>query len=259
MPDRSETEQLQAAATSDRDAGPATGSRPVGRPTASGARAARPAPTWNLRTRVKIAVGSVAGTLLLWLLSITMRVQAPVMRKPSDGGPQLFALWHGDHFPVIYTYRNRHAYVVTSQSADGQILTNILHHFGYGCVRGSSTRGGLRALIGLARAVRAGSHAAIALDGPRGPRRQAKPGIVLLAKMTGHPIIPVGCALGRYWEFHSWDRFRIPRPFTRTVIFFGEPIHVPDDANDRAIEQMRQDLERTLADLQERAEQAVRT
>lgn len=195
------------------------------------------------------------------LLGATMRVEAPPAQAAraavAPRGAILVAVWHGDHFPVLYVYRGLGGYVITSQSADGQILTNILTNLGYRCVRGSSTRGGARALVDLARRVREGGDAAIAVDGPRGPRRVAKPGIVLLAKMSGCPIVPAGAACDRYWQFRSWDRYRIPKPWARAVILPGEPIRVPPDADDAMIEAKRRELEQALNAIQERAEREV--
>lgn len=220
----------------------------------------RPAPP--LPIRLKVAAASAVGALAVRLFGCTLRWDAEPFEAAQPyrpgGGPLLFALWHGDHFPVLYAYRRHGIYVVTSRSNDGQILTRVLTGMGYRCVRGSSSRGGTKALIDLARKVRQGHDAAIAVDGPRGPRRLAKPGIVLLAKLTGSPIVPIAGALSRCWEFRSWDRFRLPRPFARALVTGSTPIHVPPDADDAAIEAKRIELERSLNHLQTLVEQAAR-
>jgi lysophospholipid acyltransferase (LPLAT)-like uncharacterized protein len=235
---------------------------PTPSPTSTPAAGPRVASALPLKKRIKIAVVSAAGAVLMRVLGCTMRLRAPGMEQAqpylSAQGSLLAAQWHGDHFPVLYAYRHQGFYVITSQSADGQILTNVLASLGYRCVRGSSTRGGIKALIELARIVRRGALATIAVDGPRGPRRQAKPGIVLLAKMTGCSVLPVGAAMDRYWEFHSWDRYRIPKPFSRALILLGEPITVPPDADDQVLEAKRLELEHALVALAERAEREVK-
>lgn len=164
--------------------------------------------------------------------------------------PLIYAIWHGSFLPLLYYYRHHGACVVTSQSDDGQILTRILTNLGYTTVRGSSTRGGGPAVINLARQVKRGVDAIIAVDGPRGPAYQAKPGIVLLGKRTGYPIVPIIATVRSYWRFQSWDRFRLPLPFSRALLVVGDPIHVPPDAFGERIEDIRSDLERTMLRIQ---------
>ena len=218
--------------------------------------------TLPLKKRIKIALASLAGAGLMRLLGCTLRVQAPGVKdiKPylSARGGLLVAQWHGDHFPTLYTYRHQDFWVVTSRSADGQILTNICQSLGYRCVRGSSTRGGIGALIELSRIVQRGAVATIAIDGPKGPRRQAKAGIVLLGKLTGCGVVPMGAAMERYWEFGSWDRYRLPKPFSRALVLIGAPVIVPDDADDVVLEEKRLELERAMIALAERAEREVK-
>jgi lysophospholipid acyltransferase (LPLAT)-like uncharacterized protein len=215
------------------------------------------------KKRMKIAIASGVAPLLVRALGCTMRLRAPRIEEVRSHmmaqGSVLVAQWHGDHFPILYGYRHQGFYVITSQSADGQILTNVCEHFGFRCVRGSSTRGGVRALIEMAHLLRGGALTTIAVDGPRGPRHKVKPGIILLAKRTGTPILPVGAAMERHWEFHSWDRYRVPKPFSRGLIIAGEPMTVPPDADDAVIEAKRLELERVMTELADRAEREVKT
>lgn len=208
----------------------------------------------SFRKRLKIAIAVAVGRGLFGLLGASLRIDRKTTPRMEDhridGKPLICALWHGPHFPILYAYRNEGICVVASRSADGEILTRILTHFGFTTVRGSSSRGGTRALIDLARAVEAGADAAIAVDGPRGPRYEVKPGIILLAKLTGRPIYPLVAGLSAYWEIHSWDRYRIPKPFARVKIETTQPIFVPSDADDATIERLRSDLQTTLTDMQ---------
>lgn len=221
----------------------------------------RVAAAYPLGKRVKIAAASAGAAMLMRVLGGMMRIEAPPDSDApairGDGRPILTALWHGDHLPILYAYRHRDIHVVTSQSADGQILTNVLHHLGYHCVRGSSTRGGRKAMVEMARAVRKGHDAAIAVDGPKGPRRVVKPGIILLAKLTGCPILPMGAAMARQWQVRSWDRYCIPKPFSRALIQVGQPLRVPRDADDAAMEQARLQLQERLMAVQLATEAAV--
>ena len=201
---------------------------------------------------------SLAGIIASRLLGATLRVEAPwfghmdVFRREGRG--VLFAMWHGPHFPVLWAYRGHGLHVMTSPSADGEVLTRVLGSLGYRCFRGSSGRGGQRAMIAMARAVRGGSDVAVAVDGPRGPRYEAKSGILTLAKLTGAWIVPVAGGLRRFVQFNSWDRYRLPMPLTRAVVLIGKPLAVARDAGDEQMERHRQCLERHLWDLQTEAD-----
>ncbi len=172
-------------------------------------------------------------------------------------GPLLFALWHGDFFPIFHYARGHDICVVVSRSPDGEILARVLERNGYHAVRGSSTRGGTRAVIDLARLVKGGRDAAIAVDGPRGPVGVAKPGIVLLARMTGCPVVPLGVGISRCKQFASWDRFRLPLPLARVVLTTDDPIRVPDGASAAVLEEKRSELQRSLETLGAHAGQLV--
>jgi lysophospholipid acyltransferase (LPLAT)-like uncharacterized protein len=105
--------------------------------------------------------------------------------------------------------------------------------------------------------VRGGADSAIAVDGPRGPALEVKAGVVLLAKKTGCPILPLGAALSRYKEFASWDRFRLPLPFARAVVIGGTPIRVPGDASGQLLETRRVELQASLLELRGQARELV--
>jgi lysophospholipid acyltransferase (LPLAT)-like uncharacterized protein len=193
-----------------------------------------------------------------WLakaICATLRVQ--VVRGEIETTVQarrcnvIYAFWHGHLFYLMYRYRGSGVYILVSQSRDGDVLSEILRHFGLPTIRGSSSRGGRRSLLELVRLARAGASAAIAPDGPRGPRHQVQSGVVTLARLTEMPIIPV--AVGARWkiEFHSWDRFLLPLPGSRVIIAYGQPVLVPPDADAAVLEQKRQELEGKLLKLSE--------
>jgi len=135
---------------------------------------------------------------------------------------------------------------MTSRSFDGEYIARFIQRFGYGAVRGSSTRGGVGAIIEMARLMRAGCTTAFTIDGPKGPRYIAKMGAVMLAKKSGHPIMPVTMALQRYWTLPSWDLFQIPKPFTRARVYVAPPIYVPSDADEKTLAAKRDELQHTL-------------
>ena len=124
-------------------------------------------------------------------------------------------------------------------------------------VFGTDSRGGGRALIDMAHVIRRGTDAALAIDGPRGPAYRAKPGIIVLAKVSQRPIVPVVTTAKHYWQFQSWDRFRLPLPFTWTMVTGANPIHVPRNADGRVLETKRAELERTMLNLQKRIDEEV--
>ncbi len=209
----------------------------------------------TFKKRVSLRCMQLLGATIFRLIGLTTRYDVRQREKleeyrGEDNGPVLIALWHGSCFAPMYYHRGNGMCVITSKSPDGQILSNILHGLGYQTVRGSSNRGATRAIIDLARIVNEGADACIAVDGPRGPALETKPGIILLAKITGRPILPIAASPKSYWQFQSWDRFRLPLPFTRAKIYGGTPVHVPPDADDAMMEQKRQDVQRQLYDLQ---------
>jgi len=171
----------------------------------------------------------------------------------ASGRQPIMAFWHGRILPATYFFRRRGIVVITSENFDGEWIAGIIERFGYGTARGSTSRGGLRALLQLTRDLAAGKPAGFTLDGPRGPLQVAQPGAVWLAKTTGHPILPFHLEASAHWTMRSWDRTQIPRPFSTVALAVGAPIGVPADADEAAQERARQELEAALAALQRRA------
>ena len=169
-----------------------------------------------------------------------------------SGRQPILALWHGRILAGLHYFRDRGIVVITSQNFDGEWIAGILRRFGFATARGSTSRGGARALVQLRRDLRAGRPAAFTVDGPRGPARVAQPGAVWLAGATGHPILPFHIEADRYWTAKSWDRTQVPKPFSTVAIAIGEPLHVPDTAP-ATIEAARRELEGALARLERRA------
>jgi lysophospholipid acyltransferase (LPLAT)-like uncharacterized protein len=170
------------------------------------------------------------------------------------GGRQpIMAFWHGRILPATYYFRRRGIVVITSENFDGEWIAGIIERFGYGTARGSTSRGGRRALLQLKRDMAAGKPAAFTIDGPRGPARVAQPGAVWLAKATGNPVVPFHIEATRHWTVNSWDRTLVPKPFATVSIAIGEPFEVPASAGEGEIEAARKDLEERLARLEARA------
>ncbi len=167
----------------------------------------------------------------------------------AAGHIPIYTFWHDRIFLGTYFWRNRDIVVMTSKSFDGEYIARFIQRFGYGAVRGSSSRGGSKALVKMIKAMRAGLPMAFSVDGPRGPRYEAKLGPVILAKKTGNPILPFVIEPQKAWAVNSWDKMQIPKPFTRAVMFVGEPIYVSADANDAEVEMKLSELQQSLDNL----------
>jgi lysophospholipid acyltransferase (LPLAT)-like uncharacterized protein len=158
----------------------------------------------------------------------------------------IYAFWHDSIFLLPSTHRNSGIMIMVSESKDGEIAAGILRHFGYEVVRGSSKRRGSRALRDLCDGMRAGKSVAITVDGPRGPRHEAKEGAVFLAGKLQAPIIPVATGAKRFWTLErSWDKLVLPVPFTEGVVLYGQPIMVNGTSREE-IESKRRELEAAL-------------
>jgi lysophospholipid acyltransferase (LPLAT)-like uncharacterized protein len=145
--------------------------------------------------------------------------------------PQVFLLWHEVLLPLLWQHRDQGIAIVVSEARDGQYLSDLAVSWGYRAVRGSSTRGATRALLGAVRELRAGRSIAFTPDGPRGPRRELKPGVIAAAQRGGGVIVPIHAEADRAWRLHSWDRLVIPKPLARVRITYGRPFEVaPGDS-----------------------------
>ncbi len=189
---------------------------------------------------------SFIGWSFISLLSSTLRVRIvnPLVRGK---GNIAFAFWHGEQFILNVFHKNKRAVIMSSMSKDGEIQAGILSRFKYTIVRGSSTRRAERALVEMIRLVRKGHDAGFAADGPKGPYKQVKPGVIYLAQKCGIPVIPVSsCAEKKYIFNRAWDKYELPAPFSRAVFAYGEPIFTNE--TDNAEEKMAE-LERSLISL----------
>lgn len=199
----------------------------------------------NRRLRWTVRLGAA----LLRLLASTWRMRAvneePLNEARRTGQRVLFALWHGELLPLLWYQRGRNVAVMISEHRDGEIVAKIAESLGYRTVRGSSTRGASRALLGLARAIDEGHDGAITPDGPRGPAHVFAPGGAVAAHRTGVPIVPIRACASRAWRLRSWDRFLIPKPFARVTVTMGPMTRVVADSPRAAAEQS-DELQRVL-------------
>ncbi len=209
--------------------------------------------------RFKIRGADLIFYLLINLIGLTARFEVTGWenheKAQENGGLPIYVFWHDRIFLTTYWWRKRRIIVMTSQSFDGEYIARFIQRFGYGAVRGSSTRGAVGAIIEMTRLMREGCTTAFTIDGPKGPRYVAKMGAVMLAKKSGHPILPVTMALDRYWTAASWDLFQIPKPFTRARVYVAPPIYVPPDADEKLLEAKRNELQQTLDDLNHQSDE----
>jgi lysophospholipid acyltransferase (LPLAT)-like uncharacterized protein len=168
--------------------------------------------------------------------------------------PILFTLWHGRMFLSIQTHRHEHVITMASRSKDGEIIARWLERNGFAVARGSSSKAGGSALRTMVREVRGGRHAALTVDGPRGPARVVQPGVVQLARLTGAWILPISSSSARPRFLNSWDRYLVPGLFSRNVVAYGEPFQVPSELSDEdAAGRIATALDRTTREADEAA------
>jgi lysophospholipid acyltransferase (LPLAT)-like uncharacterized protein len=171
----------------------------------------------------------------------------------AQGRQPVMAFWHSRILHATFYFRRRGIVVITSENFDGEWIARIIERFGYGTARGSTTRGGIKAMKQLVRDMQEGKPAGFTVDGPRGPARVVQPGAIWLAKETGNPVLPFHLEAARHWTLGSWDRTQIPKPFSTVALVVGEPLYVAADATAEQIEQARARLESSLRALEPKA------
>lgn len=153
----------------------------------------------------------------------------------ASGRGFIFALWHGNLFPLAFLRRNEGVIVLVSLNRDGEYITQVIERMGYRTVRGSTSRGAGRSLLEMVRLGRAGQEIAFTPDGPRGPRHRVQPGVLLCAQRARIPILPLAIAARPRRQLDSWDRFLIPAPGARVVMGFGPPLEIPAELEREAM------------------------
>ncbi len=206
------------------------------------------------KKRFLIRAADLGFFVLIKLIGLTVRFEVKGWENweaaSRDGGLPIYTFWHNRVFLATYFWRRRRIVVMTSQSFDGEYIARFIQRFGYGAARGSSTRGGVGAIVEMTRLMRAGCPTAFTIDGPRGPRYVAKMGAVLLAKKTGQPILPFTITASSSWSVRkSWDQFQVPRPFVRARVDIAEPIDVSPDADETELLAKRDELQHALDEI----------
>lgn len=194
---------------------------------------------------------SLLGYLFMRALHLTLRVRH-VRAHHIDGTPRyIIAFWHECILLSLHSRWRRPTTAIISRSKDGEIVAGVLHRYGAETARGSSSRGGELALREVLRDVRAGKNIAVTPDGPRGPRRVVKDGVVYIAQVSGLPVVPFYFTASRKKRLRSWDQQIVPIPFSRGLFLYGDPISVPRHGD---VEEWRLTIERAMNELAEEAE-----
>jgi lysophospholipid acyltransferase (LPLAT)-like uncharacterized protein len=206
--------------------------------------------------RTQLAVITTVGVPVIAALgsSLNWKVEGlEHLHFEGNGRRPIMAFWHGRVLTATYFFRERGIVVMISENFDGEWIARIIERFGFHTSRGSTSRGGPRALLQLKRAMDQGRPSGFAVDGPRGPARKVQPGAVWLAKLTGNPVVPFHMEASSYWSLKSWDRTQIPRPFSTVALAVGTPVDVPENADEVVLEAKRVELEQSLFALERRA------
>jgi lysophospholipid acyltransferase (LPLAT)-like uncharacterized protein len=205
-------------------------------------------PKFTFGQRITLAVVPRVVWALLWLLGFTWRFEeiAEEGVTPLIGGrgagARIFCFWHQCVLPCAIYFRTTGATILISRSFDGELITRILGLFGFRAVRGSSSRGAREGLLGLKDVIESGKPAIFTADGPRGPIYQTKMGPIKLAQITDAPIGAFHLQPEHAWTMKSWDRFLIPKPFTRIVVSWSSWTHVPVNLHANDFEPKREEL-----------------
>jgi lysophospholipid acyltransferase (LPLAT)-like uncharacterized protein len=207
---------------------------------------------FTLGQRLVLAVVPRVVSALVWIVGLTWRFEViaekgviPVVFG-QKAGPEIYCFWHQCVLPCTVYFRRSGATILISRSFDGELITRILRLFGFDAVRGSSSRGAREGLLGLKHIIDSGKTAIFTADGPRGPIYQTKMGPIKLAQMTGAPIGAFHLEPKRAWTMRSWDRFLVPKPFTRIVVSWAQWTRVPADLPAEEFETRREELNAAL-------------
>ncbi len=215
--------------------------------------------TWRERLTLRAGAWAIATGLRVLCRSARWEFRnLPVLESVEKiHGCALLAFWHESLGLAAWRYRKSGYHTLTSYSFDGELAARLVWHFGLTALRGSSSRGGARALVRMEQALRERHTIGFTLDGPRGPRREAKAGAAVLSARTGIPIVPNAFAVEPAWRMHSWDRLMLARPMARVVCAYADPIPPPVNTSAESIEECRVAVETSLNRLHDELEREL--
>lgn len=184
----------------------------------------RTQPDVRVRWIVRLGVLVIRALASTWRYRVVNGEAVEALRRSRQ--PMILALWHGQMLVPLWHHRAQGIAILISEHRDGEIIARIADSLRLRTVRGSTSRGGGRALVGLVRELTAGHDIAITPDGPRGPAESFAPGALVAAQRAHAPVVAIGVHAPRAWRLKSWDRFLIPKPFSRVHIAYSDPTHV---------------------------------
>ena len=179
-----------------------------------------------LKDRVGLTLGGVVLRSIAHTWRFEIRNAQALESLRDQRRPFIFSLWHGQLLPLLWHHRNERVAVLISEHRDGELVARLARSLGYRLIRGSTTRGGERALLSLVRDLRDGGEVAVTPDGPRGPAFKYAVGALVAAQRSGAPILPIAAHASDAWHLRSWDSFLIPKPFARVTVAYGEPVEI---------------------------------
>jgi len=199
--------------------------------------------------------------LFIKLFSLTYRFKqlnqhyVDIAKNSHEKGGYLIAIWHQNAIAGILSQNKKPHSIIVSRSKDGEFVAYTCKKLGHIPVRGSSHRGGHAAMLEMISLLsNEGIPGAITVDGPKGPLKSIKPGIFQIAKQTNCMIVPYSTTPAKFWEFNSWDKFRLPKPFTTIIVSYGQPFSITDDLTDENIVKMQNYLANELDNCEEKAQ-----
>lgn len=218
--------------------------------------------SFGWKDKLLVRIGETVGPLLIGIIARTLRLQKIdehyLNSVRAERKAWVFAVVHGRMFVPVWFHRNQGITTLVSQSKDGEMVARLVNKIGHITERGSSHRGAASGLRKMISAIKRGP-VAMMVDGPKGPREEVKIGSIAIARMGKVPIVPMIGAAEKYWEFGSWDRFQLPKPFSKAYIIYGEPYVLPGSLRgDDEMEVCRLELQRRVIACRERVDRIAR-
>jgi len=217
---------------------------------------------FSFRQRILLWLISWASYLAISLIGPTLRYSISWEEPPSPPDathekPVIYSFWHRAVFPSAWLWRKTEIAVMVSRSFDGEYIARTIEKLGFVAVRGSSSRGGATALLGLKNQLEQGNSVVFTIDGPRGPKYVAKPGPVLLSRASALPMAAFYVALSGAWVLKTWDALMIPKPFSKALVRVSAKLRVPAEAGDEQMGEFHQQLQAALERVTRFAEKHV--
>jgi lysophospholipid acyltransferase (LPLAT)-like uncharacterized protein len=206
---------------------------------------------FSLRQRLLLSLISWATYTAISIIGRTLRCSISWEEPPSSPNAThekqvIYSFWHRAVFSSAWLWRRIGIAVMVSRSFDGEYIARTIEKLGFIAIRGSSSRGGGPALLGMKRELERGNLVAFTIDGPRGPKYVAKPGPVALSRVTSLPMAAFYVALDNPWVLNTWDQLVIPKPFSKALVRFSTKMWVPSEAGDEAMEMFQRELQAAL-------------